>query len=323
MAVRKHRLLVVDGHGYAYRAFYAIRHLRSPSGQAVNGIYGFVKMLAKLRAGLQPSHVVVVWDGGMDEERLAALPGYKAHRPEMPAELAEQIDGMMAFLPVAGVASVCLEGVEADDWIGCVARAAASAGWEVVVASADKDFLQLVTVESGVLGLGTGAEAHVPSPESREPEAGWVGLLNPNDKSERVWGVGEVRSKTGVNPSQVLDWLSLVGDAVDGIPGVPGVGTKTAAGLLNLFGSVDGIYARLAEVKSERVREALRLAEGDVRRNQKLVALKSVAGFGFVPQDLVVKPGEMERLAALYRGWGFRGLLAELEKLQMQQQSLI
>jgi len=306
---RKQRLLVVDGHAYAYRAFYAIRNLRSPSGKAVNGIYGFVKMLAKMRAGLRPTQVVVVWDGGMDEERLAALPEYKAHRPEMPAELAEQIDGMMDFLRAAGVASVCREGVEADDWIGCVARAAESAGWEVVVASADKDFLQLVSVESGVAGPGAGVETQV----GREPGMGWIGLLNPNDKSERIWGVAEVRSKTGVSPSQVLDWLSLLGDAVDGIPGVPGVGAKTAAGLLDMFGSVDGIYARLSEVKSERVREGLRAAEKDVRRNQRLVALKRVQGFEFVPGDLVVKPMAVEQLTKLYKGWGFRGLLAELE----------
>ena len=224
MAACRNRLLVVDGHGYAYRAFYAIRHLRSPSGQAVNGIYGFVKMLDKLRSGLKPSHVVVVWDGGMDAERLAVLPEYKAHRPEMPAELAEQIDAMMEYLVAAGVASVCLEGVEADDWIGCVARAAEKTGWEVVVASADKDFLQLVTLGFGESGLGSGATGSDAKPEAPESEKGWVGLFNPNDKSERLWGTAEVRSKTGVDPSQVLDWLSLVGDAVDGIPGVPGVG---------------------------------------------------------------------------------------------------
>jgi len=300
LTVRKHRLLVVDGHAYAYRAFYAIRNLRSPSGKAVNGIYGFVKMLAKMRAGLSPTHVVVVWDGGMDCDRLAALPEYKAHRPEMPSELAEQIDGMMEFLGAAGISSVCIEGVEADDWIGCVARAAEKEGWEVVIASADKDFLQLVSLESGG--------------GSPRPESGWIGLLNPNDKSERIWGVAEVRSKTGVNPTQVLDWLSLLGDAVDGIPGVPGVGAKTAAGLLNLFGSVEGIYARLAEVKSERVREGLRATEKDVHRNQNLVALKRLPEFEFVPEKLEVRPVDGGRLVKLYSDWGFRGLLAELEK---------
>jgi DNA polymerase-1 len=318
LGVRKHRLLVVDGHAYAYRAFYAIRNLRAPSGKAVNGIYGFVKMLAKLRAGLQPTHVVVVWDGGMDCERLAALPEYKAHRPEMPADLAEQIDGMMEFLNASGVPSVCVEGVEADDWIGCVAREAERAGWEVIIASADKDFLQLVTLESG----GADMDGRDAAPGAGSG-TGWVGLLNPNDKSERIWGVAEVRNKTGVAPTQVLDWLSLLGDAVDGIPGVPGVGAKTAAGLLSLFGSVEGLYARLSEVKSERVREGLRAAEKDVRRNQGLVALKRVNGFEFVPENLVVKPMSVERLKALYSDWGFRGMLAELKPPQEQQQSLI
>ena len=312
--MRNRRLLVVDGHAYAYRAFYAIRNLRSPSGKAVNGIYGFVKMLAKMRAGLQPTHVVVVWDGGMDCDRLAALPEYKAHRPEMPSDLAEQIDGMMEFLGAAGITSVCVEGVEADDWIGCVARAAEKEGWEVVIASADKDFLQLVSLESGAVGFGAGLKNQTPESEGQKPGRGWIGLLNPNDKSERIWGVAEVRAKTGVNPSQVLDWLSLLGDAVDGIPGVPGVGAKTAAGLLNLFGSVDGIYARLVEVKSERVREGLRVAENDVRRNQSLVALKPLSEFEFVPENLEPKPVVTERLVKLYRDWGFRGLLAELEK---------
>jgi len=316
--VRKHRLLVVDGHAYAYRAFYAIRNLRSPTGKAVNGIYGFVKMLAKLRAGLQPTHVVVVWDGGMDCERLAVLPEYKAQRPEMPSELAEQIDGMMEFLGAAGVPSVCVEGVEADDWIACVARAAEKAGWEVVIASADKDFLQLVSLTTGGLNHGE-AETHT----GEIGEAGWVGLMNPNDKSERIWGIADVRNKTGVNPTQVLDWLSLLGDAVDGIPGVPGVGAKTATGLLNEFGSVDGIYARLAEVKSERVREGLRAAEKEVRRNQGLVALKHVPGFEFVPENLVVKSQSVERLMELYTDWGFRGMLAELKLPQERQQSLI
>lgn len=312
----RRRLLVVDGHGYAYRAFYAIRHLRSPAGEAVNGIFGFVKMLGKLRHRLEPSHLVVVWDGGLDEERLAAWPGYKAQRPEMPDELARQIDGMMEYLGAAGVASVCQEGVEADDWIGCVARAAAAAGWEVVVASADKDFMQLVTLRTGnERGEGETerrGDGGVADPVSAGATGGWVGLVNPNDKSERIWGLAEVRSKTEVEARQVLDWLSLVGDAVDGIPGVPGVGPKTAARLLGEFGSVEGIYRQLSAVGSEGLRERLRAAEAVVRRNQSLVALKGVPGFVFAPEELALKAVDGARLAGLYRGWGFKGLLAEL-----------
>jgi DNA polymerase I len=308
------RLLIVDGHAYAYRAFYAIRHLRSPSGQAVNGIFGFVKMLAKLRVQLEPSHVLVVWDGGLSAARVAVLPGYKAQRPEMPAELAAQLDEMLRFLAAANVASFCREGVEADDYIACVARRAAAAEFEVVVASSDKDFMQLVT-----LGTELGSQ----NSELGTRAAGWIGLWNPNDKSEVVWGAGQVRSKCGVEPSQVVDWLSLLGDSVDNIPGVPGVGPKTAKDLLGQFGSVELLYGRLEEVKSERIRGALQAAEGAVRRNQALVRLHDNLECEFLPETLAVRSADGKRLAELYRGWGFRGLLAELEASSERQGDLI
>jgi len=132
-----------------------------------------------------------------------------------------------------------------------------------------------------------------------------------------------VRNKTGVSPAQIVDWLSLVGDAVDNIPGVPGVGPKTATGLLQTFGSVAGIYECLAEVKSERIRAALGVAEADVRRNQGLVRLKEDLECEFSPERLAVKPADGERLAELFRGWGFRSMLAELERSAAQQQVLI
>jgi DNA polymerase I len=281
------RLLIVDGHAYAYRAFYAIRSLSSPDGRATNAIYGFIKMLAKMRAALSPTHLIVVWDGGLSAERVQALPGYKAQRPEMPADLSAQLDEIVSYLAAANVASFCRDGVEADDYIACLARAAAGDGFEVVIASSDKDFMQLV--------------------------AGPVGLLNPGDKSETVWAAEQVRGKTGVEPEQIVDWLSLVGDSVDNIPGVPGVGPKTATDLLRQFGSVVELYRRLDEVKSERIRAALRGAEADVRRNQTLVRLQDDLECEFAPEQLALKPVTAGRLAELYRGWGFRSLLAELE----------
>ncbi len=206
----RERLLIVDGHAYAYRAFYAIRSLNSPTGAATNAIYGFFRMLDKLVATAKPSQVVVVWDGGLAPERMKLLPGYKAQRPPMPAELERQIDEITAYLRAASIASCMQESCEADDGIASLTRQAVAAGWEVVIASSDKDFMQLV------------------SPQ--------VHLLNPNDKTETFWGVEEVRAKTGVEPTQIVDWLSLVGDSVDNIPGVPGVGVKTAAHLLRQFG---------------------------------------------------------------------------------------
>jgi len=295
------RLLIVDGHAYAYRAFYAIRELRSPDGRPTNAIYGFVKMLAKMRTGLAPTHLIVVWDGGLSAERLAALPEYKAQRPEMPGDLRPQLDGMASYLNAAGIASFQRDDVEADDYIACLARRAVRAGMSVVIASADKDFMQLV------------------SPQ--------IGLLNPNDKSEAVWTDDQVRAKTGVSPSQIVDWLALMGDAVDNIPGVPGVGPKTAAGLLNQFGSVAALFGRLDEVKSEKIRESLRRSAAAVRRNLSLVRLDENLPCEFAPEHLVEKTPDSGQLAGLYREWGFNGLLKALgageSPVDLQQSVLI
>jgi DNA polymerase-1 len=138
-------------------------------------------------------------------------------------------------------------------------------------------------------------------------------LLNPNDKSGMVWTDGQVRAKTGVEPSQIVDWLSLTGDSVDNIPGVPGVGPKTAADLLNQFGSVAELFRRRDEVKSARVRDALRAAADAVRRNRELVRLRDELACDFLPAELAEKPADAGRLRELFAGWGFKGLLAALE----------
>lgn len=289
------RLLIVDGHAYAYRAFHAIRELRSPEGRPTNAIFCFVKMLEKMRAAVQPTHLLVAWDGGLSADRLAALPEYKAQRAEMPLELRPQLAEIASYLVAAEIASYRRDGVEADDYIATLARRAAD-GWNVVIASSDKDFMQLVSAR--------------------------IGLLNPNDKTGAIWGREQVFAKTGVEPEQVADWLALMGDTVDNIPGVPGVGPKTAADLLHQFGSVAGLLARLDEVKSEKLRQALRLAAPDVMRNQQLVRLPEVA-CEFVPEQLAVRSGDREALGRLFAGWGFKGLLAALAGSGEKQVELI
>ena len=287
-------ILLGDGHAYAYRAFYAIRSLHAPDGSPTNAIYGFLKMLGRMRATVNPTHVAVIWDGGLSSERTAAHPEYKAQRPPMPDGLAVQMDGMVEYLRAAGLASWCRDGVEADDWIAVAARRAVDVGARVVIASADKDFMQLVSAR--------------------------VGLLNPGDKSERIWTDVEVMAKTGVRPEQIVDWLSLVGDSVDNIPGVPGVGPKTATGLLQQFGSLDALYLRLAEVKSDRVRESLTAARGAMVRNQELIRLRDDVGAEFQLADTCIGLEDTRRLAEMFRGWGFRGLLNELEARQQPEQ---
>jgi len=288
------RLLIVDGHAYAYRAFHAIRNLRGPEGRPTNAIYGFVKMLEKMRAALEPAHLIVVWDGGLSAERMAALPGYKMQRPEMPADLQPQLDEIGDYLAAAGLASFCADGIEADDYIACVARRAAAAGWNVVIASSDKDFMQLVS--------------------------GRVGLWNPNDKAAVVWSREQVLAKAGVEPEQVADWLALMGDVVDNIPGVPGVGPKTAAELLKEFGSVTALFARLAEVRSEKLRAALQGSAETVMRNLRLVQLHEVP-CEFAPQQLAIKPANRDQLRDLFRRWGFKGMIESLERAASGQQA--
>ena len=291
------RLLIVDGHAYAYRAFYAIRELRSPSGRPTNAIYGFVKMLDKMRAGIKPTHSIVVWDGGLSADRMLALPEYKAHRPEMPDDLRSQLDEIVGYLKAARIESFQREGVEADDYIACLARQASHAGMTAVIASSDKDFMQLV------------------SPQ--------VGLLNPNDKSETVWTDEQVRAKTGVEPSQIVEWLALIGDSVDNIPGVPGVGPKTATDLLNRFGSVKELLGSLDEVKQAKLQASLRVSVAAVRRNLDLVRLQDDLPCDFSPEILMDKPADPGQLGELFRRWGFRKMLEDLEAASGMRQAVL
>lgn len=288
------RLLIIDGHSYAYRAFYAIRSLQSPTGAATNAIYGFIRMLGKIRARVQPTHLTVIWDGGLAAERMTLLAAYKAQRPEMPSALEEQLDQIVDFLRAASVFSYMKESAEADDCIAAITYQAEAAGMEVVIASSDKDFMQLV------------------SPRVR--------LLNPHDKGDALWGAEEVKRKTGVEPTQIVDWLSLTGDSVDNIPGVPGVGAKTAANLLTQFQSVEELYRHVDEVRSEVLRGNLRASAELVRRNQQLVRLRSEVRCELTLEDLAAKPGDDEALRALFTKWGFRTLLQELEQGRIKAQ---
>jgi DNA polymerase-1 len=291
------KLLLVDGHAYAYRAYFAIRHLTSPAGDPTNAIYGFVKSLARLQTTQAPTHWAVVWDGGLAADRLAAWPNYKAQRPPIPASLNQQIQELQRYLDAARIPSVCEDGVEADDLIATLARHAASRDWRVIIASSDKDFMQLVSDR--------------------------ISLVNPIDKSEKLWTADEVRSKTGVEPAQIVDWLSLVGDSVDNVPGAPGVGPKTASELLRQFGSMSALFERLSEVKSEKVRASLLSFRAALTRNQQLIRLLEDLPAGGSLDTFAVRARDPERLREFYERWGFKGLLRELVPVPSLQLELV
>ena len=281
------RLLIVDGHHYAYRSFYAIRAMNAPDGFPTNALYGFINAMRRMRARVAPTHIAVIWDGGLDDERTEALPEYKAERDPMPDDLELQLDALDEWLEAAEMHSWCHEGVEADDVIGTLTRQAEAAGVPVVIASSDKDFFQLINPN--------------------------VHLLNPNDKTDTLWQAEQVRAKTGVEPSQIIDWLSLVGDAVDGIPGVRGVGPKTATKLLLEYGTAENLYSNLDSVKPDGLQGRLREATTEVQRNQDLVALREISEWKIKLEDLRPGAGDYAKLHAQYTRWDFRSLLQELE----------
>jgi|TARA_B100000959_G_scaffold249016_1_gene276352 DNA polymerase-1 len=261
--------------------------MNAPDGFPTNAIFGFIKTLNRMRERVQPTHIAVIWDGGLDEERTEALEEYKAERDPMPDDMEVQLDAIVEWLEAVGIYTWCEDGVEADDVIATLAWQAEAAGQSVVVASADKDFFQLINLN--------------------------IRLLNPNDKSDTLWEAQQVIGKTGVQPPQIVDWLSLVGDAVDGIPGVPGVGPKTASKLLNEYKTIDNIYNNLNAIVSDKLRDKVAKAEMDVRRNQGLVRLKKISQWDVSLAELI--PGDLDykTLNEQYTRWNFRTFLKELD----------
>ncbi|MGC8828897.1 MAG: 5'-3' exonuclease [Verrucomicrobiia bacterium] len=283
-------LLIVDGNMYAHRAFYAIAPLSSPDGQPTNAVYGFIKMLQKLIERLKPTHLLVVWDGGLSQERKDSLPEYKTNRPPMPKSLESQIDLIFEYLKRARIPSFYKEGVEADDWIATVATKAAKAGIFTVIASADKDFMQLVSDK--------------------------IGLVNPNDRSEKVWRREDVVEKTGVTPEQIVDWLSLVGDSVDNIPGVEGIGIKTASNLLHEYGSIEAIFENIHKLKSEKTRNSLLESKELIERNRDLIRLYTDMGGEFNLDNYKYQEPDEAALKEFYKKLGFKSLLNEEEAVR-------
>ncbi|MDR1283777.1 MAG: 5'-3' exonuclease [Opitutaceae bacterium] len=244
--------LLVDGFNLVYRCFFAIPVLTRSDGLPTNALHGWVKSLWRLMDQERPSGVCAFFDLGGAQDRLALLPEYKAQREEMPSALVRQLEPVKELTRLMGIATVEQQGVEGDDLLASRAVALARAGDEVLVVSSDKDFAQIVCDRIAML---------LPPP-SANPKLGW-----------RRLDVAGVREKFGVPPEQIADYLAIVGDTSDNIPGVPGVGPKTASKWLQEYGSLEALLARAGEVKPERFREVLAARADDLRRNRRLTTL--------------------------------------------------
>lgn len=277
-------LYLVDGSSILYRAFFAIRNLSTRDGRPSNAIFGTLKMAQKLLKEHAPSHMAVVFDLPAPTFRHEAYAEYKANRPEMPREMAGQIEPAKAILRAMGLPLVELAGYEADDCIATLARRAVDAGMEVIIVTADKDLLQLV--RPGVRVLHTKKE----------------------DVPLDAKGVEEL---FGVPPERVVDVLALWGDPTDNIPGVPGIGEKGAKELVRQYGDLENVLAHASEISRKAYREGLLAHADQARFSRELATIREDAPLSEKPGELRVGEPRREALNALFAEYEFTSLLDE------------
>ena len=258
--------VLVDGSSYLYRAFHALPPLTSAAGEPTGAIVGVTNMLLKLLREYDPEYLAVVFDAKGKTFRDEIYAEYKAHRPPMPDELRSQLPALMDIVQALGLPLLQIPGVEADDVIGTLATQANDAGMKTLVSTIDKDMAQLV--DRGITLIDT--------------------------MFDRVMDRERVNKKFGVEPGQIIDYLALVGDTSDNIPGVPGVGPKTAAALLGHFANIDEIYDNLDEVTNVTVRGAAKLGAKLEKHYDDVVLSRKLATI-VTDVELDVKPGELRR----------------------------
>src|SRR5690348_13115673 len=280
------RLVVLDALGLAYRAHYAFvgRPLVNRRGEHTSVIFGIANTVLKLRRELAPDLWALAWDGPGPTFRHQLYPEYKAHRPPMPDELAAQLGPVEELAQDLGLPVIEKPGMEADDVMATLARRGAEAGHDVVLVTGDKDMLQTVNARVTVL-----------VPQGRGDE------YAPLDADG-------VRAKWGVGPEHIRDVLALMGDATDNIPGVPGVGEKTAVELMRRFGSLEALYERLQDVDRPALQR--RLAEGRARAflSRDLATVRGDLDLGIELAELRVAPIRRDALAEFARRWEIRRL---------------
>ena len=286
------KLLLIDGHYYVYRSFFAIPNLSNSKGEPTNAIFGFTKTLRLMVKHLQPELGAVFWDEGMPERRVKLQPAYKETRKEMPQPMVPQLDFIQNLTPLLGFRNISLPNTEADDLMGCYAIAACKRPqMEVVLATNDKDLYQLV---GPCVKVYTTAKADLASPKDA------FALL----------GEDQVTIKWEVQPNLIGDVLALAGDSVDNIPGV-GLGRKTAAALIREFGGLDSLLANIDKVKSVRTREKLMNSRDQVLENRQMVDLDCHLDLPVPIDELRIQP-DYPNLIRVLEQCEFKSLLQEI-----------
>ena len=277
-------LYLVDGSGFIFRAFHAVRPLTRPDGTPVNAVYGFSQMLMKLVDDSDADHIAIIFDAARKTFRNDIYPDYKAHRPPPPDELIPQFSLVKEAAEAFGLPAIEMPGYEADDIIATYARLGADAGAKVTIVSSDKDLMQLVNENVTML----------------------------DTMKNRLIGKDEVHERFGVGPEKVVEVQALAGDSVDNVPGVPGIGVKTAALLINEYGDLETLLERAGEIKQNKRRENLLEFADLARVSRSLVELKQDVPVTADLSEFVRKEMDIDRAAAFLTEQGFKSIVARL-----------
>jgi len=288
------KLTLIDGSGFIFRAYHALPPLRRPDGTPVGAVYGFCAMLLKALMDNHTDTIVVVFDAGRQTFRQEIYKDYKAHRPEAPEDLIPQFSLIRDACTAFNVPFVEAAGFEADDLIATYSQEGRNAGYEVCIISSDKDLMQLV------------------SPG--------ISMLDPI--KNRPIGEAEVIEKFGVSPNKVIEVQALAGDTSDNIPGVPGIGIKTAAELINAYGDLENLLNHVNEIKQPKRREALTEHAEKARISRQLVTLRFDSPLPLALADLKVRTIEPITLNTFLRAQGFNSLIARLDRQQATASTL-
>ncbi len=291
MTLDKPRVFLIDGSSYIFRAFFALPPMSNSAGLPTNAIYGFISMILKFLKQHQPQYLAVVLDAGRETFRNELFAEYKGNRPEAPPDLIPQFPYIRKALEALNVPLLELQGFEADDLIATLCKTLAGDAFELIVVSSDKDLMQLVT--NGVKLLDSAKDR-------------WIGAQ-------------EVKAKFGVEPEKIVDVMGLMGDAVDNIPGVKGIGEKTAIALIQRFGSLDNLFAHLEDLENvklrgvARIRTALEAGKEAAFLSRDLATARTEVPIQVTVDQLRCRNPNGDKLRELFRELEFTNLLKLIE----------
>ena len=283
MSQEKKTVYLIDGSSYLHRAYHAIRNLSNSKGFPTNAILGFTKMIMKLLADKNPRYLAIAFDTKEPTFRHKIYEGYKANRPPMPEDMAVQIPAIKSIIKNLNLKMIEKEGYEADDVIGTLARISEEKGYNVVIVSGDKDFRQVITTKISLL----------------------------DTMKNTFTDYASLKQTYGFGPEKFIDVMGLSGDSTDNIPGVPGVGEKTAIDLIRDFGSFENVFDHVEEIKKKKLKQNLQEFRHNALLSKKLVTIDSFVPLEDDVEELKVGTPQSEELAKTFRKYEFRGLWAQ------------